>query len=143
MRRRLIPAATALVVLVAGGLFLAARGANGGGPAADTSMGLATRTLSAGDIDIKIEPRQLDDQGAAFAVTLDTHSTGLSMDLAAAELVVASASWPVNGWDGDGPSGHHREGDLRFDAAGPATGTARLVLPGFSEPVEVTWELEG
>ncbi len=143
MRRRLIPAAVALTVLLAGGMVLATRGGDDGEPAADTIVGLETRTLSAGEIDIKLEPRRLDDQGAAFAITLDTHSTELSMDLTTAELVVAGTSWPVAGWDGDGPSGHHREGELRFGAAGPATGTVRLALPGFPEPVEITWELEG
>lgn len=143
MRRRLIPAALALAVVLAGGLVVATRGGDDGAPAAATGAGLETRTLSAGEIDIKVELRQLDDQGAAFAITLDTHSAELSMDLAAAELEVAGTSWPVAGWAGDGPSGHHREGELRFEAAGPATGTARLTLPGFPEPVEVTWELEG
>jgi hypothetical protein len=143
MRRRLIPAAVALAVLLGGGLVLASRGGDDGTPAADTGGGLETRALSAGEIDIKLEPRQLDDRGATFAVTLDTHSAELSMDLTAAELEVAGTSWPVTGWDGDGPSGHHREGELRFEAAGLATGSARLTLPGFPEPVEVTWELEG
>jgi hypothetical protein len=63
------------------------------------------------------------------------------MDLTAAELDVGGIAWPVTGWNGDGPSGHHREGQLRFDAAGTATGTARLVLVGFPEPVAVSWEL--
>lgn len=143
MRRGLIPAAVALTVLLAGGMVLASRGGDDGTPVADTGAGLETRTLSAGEIDIKLEPRQLDDQGAAFAITLDTHSAELDMDLTAAELEVAGTSWPAAGWDGDGPSGHHREGELRFEAAGPATGTARLALPGFPEPVAVTWELGG
>lgn len=143
MRRRLITAAAVLAVVLTAGLVLAARGGDDGTPAAATGVGFETRTLSAGEIDIKLEPRQIDDQGATFAVTLDTHSTELSMDLAAAELEVGGTSWPVAGWDGDGPGGHHREGELRFEAAGAAIGAARLTLPGFSEPVEVTWELDG
>lgn len=143
MRRRLIAAAAALAVLAAAGLVLASTRGGDPTPAAANGPGLETRTVSAGEIDIKIEVRQLDGEGASFAVTLDTHSADLSMDLTASALEVAGASWPVTGWDGDGPSGHHREGELRFAAAGPATGSARLVLPGFSEPVEVTWELEG
>ena len=143
MPRRLILGAVAVVVLLGGGLLIASRGGDDGEPAATSVTGLETRTVGAGEIDIKIEPRQLDDRGAVFAITLDTHSVELAMDLAAAELSVGDTSWPVAGWDGDGPGGHHREGDLRFDAAGAAVGTARLTLPGFSEPVEVTWELEG
>jgi hypothetical protein len=143
MRRRLISAAVAFAVLLAGGVVLASLGGDDGTPAAETGVVLESRTLSAGEIDIKLQPSQLDDRGAIFAITLDTHSADLSMDLAAAELEVAGTSWPVSGWDGDGPSGHHREGELRFEAAGPATGTARLALPGFPEAVEITWELEG
>ena len=141
MRRRLIVAAVASIVLLGGGLLLVSRGGDDRDAAADTETGLEARTVSAGEIDIEIEPRQLDDQGAAFAVTLDTHSVELSMDLSAADLEVAGTPWPIADWAGDGPGGHHREGELRFEAAGPATGTARLVLAGFAEPVAVTWEL--
>lgn len=140
MRRRLTTAAVVIVVLVGGGLLLATRGGDDASPSANDT-GLEAQSTSAEEIDIDIAPRQLDDQGAVFAVTLDTHSVELDMDLTEATLEVAGTAWPVAGWDGDGPSGHHREGELRFEAAGPATGTARLVLAGFSEPVEVSWEL--
>lgn len=143
MPRRLILGAVAAVVLLSGGLLLASQGGDDGEPAAGNETGLATRSVSAGEVYVKIEPRQLDDRAAVFAVTLDTHSVELSMDLTAAELEVDGMPWPVAGWDGDGPSGHHREGDLRFEAGGAAVGIARLVLPGFPEPAEVTWELEG
>jgi hypothetical protein len=141
VRRRLTIAVTVIALLAVSGLLLATRGGDDSPPAAANVTGLDNQALSADEVDIDIEPRQLDDTGAVFAVTLDTHSTELSMDLTAAALEVAGTPWPVAGWDGDGPSGHHREGELRFEAAGPATGTARLVLAGFSEPVEVRWEL--
>lgn len=141
MRRRLTIAAAAIVVVVAGGMLFVARAGDDAEPAGANETGLEAQTLSAGEIDIEIEPRQLDAQGATFEITLDTHSVELSMDLTAAELDVGGIAWPVTGWDGDGPSGHHREGELRFDAAGSPTGTARLVLAGFPEPVAVSWEL--
>ena len=140
MRRGLTFAAVVAVVVVVGGLLLASRGGDdAAAPANDT--GLDAQTVSTGEIDIEIQPSQLDDQGAEFELILDTHSVELAMDLTDATLEVAGTVWPVAGWDGDGPSGHHREGELRFEPAGPATGTARLVLAGFAEPVEVSWDL--
>jgi hypothetical protein len=141
MRRRLSIAAIAVVVLVGGGLILATRADDGAESGAANDTGLEAQTVSAGEIDIEIEPRQLDDQGAAFELVLDTHSVELDVDLTDATLEVAGTAWRVAGWDGDDPSGHHREGELRFEPGGPATGTARLVLAGFAEPVEVTWDL--
>lgn len=140
MRRRLVVAAIAL-----GSLFLAACGGDGSGDESASGTGteamLETRTTSSGEIDLEIQPRQLDDQGAVFDVTLDTHSAELSMDLSTATLDVGGVRWPVAGWDGDGPGGHHREGTLRFDAGGSPAGTARLQLAGFPEPLVITWEL--
>jgi hypothetical protein len=82
-------------------------------------------------------------QGAVLDVALDTHSEELSMDLDSAQLQVDGITWPITGWDGDGPGGHHREGELRFEAAGPVAGTARLALGGFGEPVDVDWRALG
>jgi hypothetical protein len=142
MHRRLIFATLGVTVVVAAGVVLAARGGDGDtAPAVQAE--LEARSVSSGEVDIKIEPRQLDDQRAVFAITLDTHSVELSADLTRATLEVDGIAWPVEQWSGDGPGGHHREGDLRFASNGAATGTARLSLQGFSEPVEVTWEIEG
>ena len=141
MRRRLILAVAAVLLV---GVALAACG--GGDDDSDSrasgqTAGLAERTVEAGEVDVKLEPTQLDADGAIFKIVLDTHSVELSMDLAKAVLEVGDTQWEVAGWTGDGPSGHHREGELRFTASGPAQGTARLTLSGFPEPVEATWEL--
>lgn len=145
MRRRLAAALAAVTI----GLVLAGCGGGGdgdGGDAAPASgpeaSGLGTRTVKAGAIDVKIEPVRIDADGAVFDVTLDTHSEDLSMDPAAgARLDVGGTPWEVGGWTGDGPGGHHREGELAFRAAGPAEGTATLVLSGFPGPVEASWSL--
>ena len=139
MRRRLIFAAGASVAV----LVLVACGANGKGDGSSApTSGLATKTVRAGEVDVKIEPTQLGDEGATFKIVLDTHSVELSMDLAAsAKLEVAGKQWKVVGWTGDGPSGHHREGELRFAPSGPAEGAARLTLSGFPELVEASWVL--
>lgn len=141
MHRGVTLAAFGLVV-VGGAIFLTTQG-DDQDPSVDAAgLGLETRTTSAGEIEVTIEPRQIDDRGAVFAITLDTHSVELSADLTLATLDVGGTSWPVEGWSGDGPGGH-REGELRFEATGPATGTVRLTIPELPAPVEVSWELEG
>ncbi len=142
MRRGLILAAIGLIVVVAAVAVFANLGRDHD-PTVVDGTGMEVRTVSAGSVDITIEPRQLDNQQAVFSITLDSHSVDLSADLTRATLEVGGTIWPVEEWSGDEPGGHHREGDLRFESIGAATGTARLALEGFPEPVEVTWELEG
>lgn len=142
MRRRLIVAALGLVVVV-GGILLATRGGGNDPSPEGAGAGLESRTVAAGEVDVRIEPRRLDGEGAVFTITLDTHSVELSADLTRATLEVGAAAWPVEGWSGDGPGGHHREGQLRFQAAGTAAGTATLTIPGLPGPVEAAWELDG
>jgi len=106
------------------------------------SAALPARSIGAGAVAVRIQPRQIDAEGAAFQVSLDTHSFALDLDVARqAQLVVGASTWPVAGWSGDGPGGHHREGVLRFNPAGPATGTATLTIGGLPKPVVATWQL--
>lgn len=139
MRRGLITVFAMLVATV----LLAACGDSAEAP--DTQVvGLTSRTVKAGAIDVKIEPQQLDAQGAIFKITLDTHSVDLSTDLTkSASLDVGGVAWTVSGWSGDGPGGHHREGTLAFTPGGPAAGAVRLVITALPEPVDVAWTLAG
>ena len=107
------------------------------------ASGLQTKTIEAGEVTAKIEPVRIDDEGAEFQITLDTHSVELDMDLEAALLEVDEKEWTGARWKGSGPSGHHREGTLTFDAAGEAKGIATLTLDGFPDPVEASWNLAG
>lgn len=141
MRRRLT-VATLAVLLVGGGIYLVSRG-DEPDPGADPTPGLEAQEVTSGEVDVTMEPVQLDDRGAAFRIVLDTHAVDLAADLTRATLEVGGTPWPVETWSGDGPGGHHREGELRFESAGPATGTAVLVLPELPEPVEASWELDG
>ena len=142
MRRSLILVAVGVVV-AAGAVFLVTR-SDDHDPSIDTkASGLESRTVTAGEVDVKIEPLQLDDGGAAFKIILDTHSVELDADLTRARLDVDGRAWSVDGWSGDGPSGHHREGELRFRPAGAATGTATLTILELPKPVEASWELDG
>lgn len=140
MRPRLIVLAAAAVLVIAGGVVLA-RGQDDTPPV--TGSALAAKSVTAGEITVRLEPHHVDGTGAEFRLTLDTHSEELDMDLVAgAELVVGGNQWEATSWDGDGPGGHHREGSLRFDAGGPAVGAVALSLDGFPEPVIAQWRLE-
>lgn len=109
-----------------------------------TSSVLPTRNVESGSVEVTITPTRFDATGATFAITLDTHSVDLSVDLAAsAALDVDGTAWTVAGWTGTGPGGHHREGELAFTAPGPPSGTATLRISGLPEPVEATWDIGG
>ena len=102
---------------------------------------LPARTIDAGEVTVKIQPRQLDAKGAVFEIVFDTHSADLDQDLVRqTRLTVDGISWPVAAWSGDGPGGHHREGNLRFRTGGPPTGRATLSIDGLPKPVTATWE---
>lgn len=105
---------------------------------------LPAQTIDAGDVEVVITPIQLDDLGATFSISLDTHSADLSIDLTKSSVLeVGGIQWTAVSWTGDGPDGHHRSGEIRFSAQGPANGTANLKITGLPEPVTATWELNG
>lgn len=104
---------------------------------------LAARTFEAGEVTVKLTPDRIDAEGATFDVVLDTHSVELDLDVAAhARLVVDGTPWTGATWTGAGPGGHHREGSLRFTAAGASAGTVELVIDGLPAPVRAAWNLE-
>ena len=147
MRRRGV---IALVLVLAG--FLAVRGVIawrdtedrvGNAPAKDAAA-LPARTVEAGEVTVKVEPRRIDRAGAQFAVSFDTHSVDLGFDVARnAHLTVDGTAWSGAAWSGSPSGGHHREGTLRFDAAGAPTGTATLHLTGLPQPATASWALGG
>lgn len=128
------------IALAAAGLLTAC----GSSSSTPSSSVLPTRKLDVGAVEVAITPTQLDNIGATFTIALDTHSVDLSLDVAAAAtLVVNGKTWPVQGWSGSSAGGHHREGELRFAAAGPPSGTVRLTITGLPEPVEAVWDYPG
>jgi hypothetical protein len=130
--------------LVVAGVIVAQLGSGSSATSADQpGTSLPTRTVDAGAVTVKIQPRQFDASGATFKMVFDTHSVELDQDLnRQVRLVVGGIDWPTEGWSGDGPSGHHREGDLRFAAAGPAIGAATLTIDGLPAAVTATWDLD-
>ena len=145
MRRRLTLTVLAVVALAGAGFVFWQAGRGGSdttASAAGSVAGFAERSVTAGAVTVKGQPRRVDGQGATFKVVFDTHSEELDLDVArAAGLEVDGVPWPGAVWDGDGPSGHHREGELRFPAGGTPSGTVRLTLNGLSAPVEFRWTL--
>ena len=107
-----------------------------------TSNSDIDRTIEAGSVTVKLQLRQLDVDGAVFEIIFDTHDVELDQDMIQdAHLVVGETPWPTEQWSGDGVGGHHREGELRFSAAGPAQGIATLSIDGLPEPVIATWDI--
>lgn len=114
----------------------------GGAEPPATTASYAERVVRAGEVEVKLTPQTIDTSGATIRVVLDTHSVELDVDLrAAATLTVNGQRWATAGWDGDPPSGHHREGVLRFDAGGPIGGTADLKIDGLPAPVSTEWQI--
>jgi len=113
MRRLSVLAAGAVLLLVGG---LAAAGFAEGGDAGRAPAAGPSRTARAAEIEISVTPMRVDASAAVFEVVFDTHSTDLDFD--PTEVVTldgaGGAVRPAT-WDGDGPGGHHREGELRFD----------------------------
>jgi hypothetical protein len=140
MRRRLISLTLTAAVVAGAVAFVATRDGDDSASSASAGSSLATRTQDAGEVTVKATLRQLDGAGAVAHLVFDTHAVELDLDVAAgATLTVDGAAWPTSGWEGDGPGGHHREGELRFEAAGPAGGDAVLSIDGLSEPLTFRW----
>ena len=66
----------------------------------------------------------------AFKVVLDTHSQELSDDLVATAVLVDPEGRETKplAWEGAGPSGHHREGVLKFPALQPTPAAVELQI---------------
>ena len=141
MRRRLIAVTVAGVVIVAV-VALTAVGRGGAGAGDRPEAAFATRTQEAGEVTVEATLRRVDATGATAALVFDTHAVDLDLDVAGGTvLTVGGRTWPTDAWEGDGPGGHHRAGELRFTAGGPPEGEAVLTVDGLSEPVTFRWQL--
>lgn len=132
-----------LLVVVAVTVVVGIVGACGGSSETERSgNGLAAKKVTIDGLDVTVTPVRLDAGGAEFKVAFDTHTEAPGIDVAAnSALVIGGTPWTNGTWSGDGPGGHHRAGTLRFGAAGPARGAARLTISGLDRPVEANWEL--
>ncbi len=77
MRTRVVVVVGVLILAAAGTALWLARPDDRGGAAAQPTRfaGLATKTVRAGSVEVAIRPLQVDQAGAAFAVTLTTQSS--------------------------------------------------------------------
>ena len=147
MTRRTAGLAGVGVAVIAAIIVAAVVSRSGGGASKPTATAtnaaaLPSRTVTAGAVTVKVDPHHIDNAGAEFKVSFDTHSVDLGFDIPrAARLTVNGNSWAVGAWSGDGPGGHHRAGTLRFTSAGPATGEATLQISGLPKPVTAEWTL--
>ncbi len=138
-RRVILGIVASVVAVVAVWLFVVRRSNSSDGGGA-----MASRSLTAGSVEVTITPVKIDGSGAAFRVSLDTHMGELSVDLARqAHLDVGGTPWTGAIWNGDSAGGHHRIGQLTFAAGGPVEGTAELTIDGLPAPVTASWNLAG
>lgn len=93
---------------------------------------------SAGAIDVTATPTAADG-ATVIRVVFDTHSVDLDFDpVEIAVLDVDGREVRATSWDGPGPGGHHREGDLTFAVqAAPKDMALELAL---DPAVTLTWE---
>ena len=154
MRTRWIVPLIGLVVVTGTALVLRARADAPSSPSSVSpaagqeevggSAAFPTRAVTVGAVDIVIEPIRIDETAAVFRVVMSTHTEDLSADLAITSVLeVDGLEWTGAAWSGDPPGGHHREGELTFEASGPTTGSAVLSIDGFAAPVEAEWTLSG
>jgi len=145
MHTRVLVAIGVLVLAVGGiAIWLARSDDRDARAVAEPSAGFAARTVRAGTVQIAIQPLRLDRQGAAFQITLTTHSGALDIDLVRhVRLTVDGVAWGEASWSGSPLGGHHRQGILRFAPVkrSDAARSASLRIDGLSSPVEATWQL--
>lgn len=153
MRFRLIlplllaAALTGFLLLRSGEPDRTGRGDTNGVPTGATDEGVARLEpvlITAGEVSVSIQPLRVDDEGASFEISFETHSVDLAFDVAdVASLEVGGREWTRPAWEGSPPGGHHRGGELSFEAAGPARGEVILSIDGLPQLVEATWTLGG
>lgn len=134
MRTRLTPL---LSLLVAATLM-----ASGAAAAAN----LPKRTSKAAAVTMSAAPRALAGSVWEFDIVLDTHSSELTDDLAKTAALVADGGKPLAplAWQGDPPSGHHREGVLQFKPISPLPKSLelRVTRDGEPQPRVFQWTLK-
>ncbi len=97
-----------------------------------------------GPVSVIVQPLSLGDSGTwDFAVTLQTHSVDLGMDVLALIVLLdpSGSEMKPTKWDGDPPGGHHRTGTLSFAGLSPTPESVTILAKDIAEvPVrEFRW----
>lgn len=111
----------------------------------ETSSSFSLKKDETGSVTVSVTPKFTPESSEwDFALTLQTHSVELSMDILESVVLLdadGSEGKPLS-WDGDPPEGHHRTGTLRFAALDPVPDTIVLRVKDIAGvPVrEFVWE---
>ena len=114
----------------------------GDGESVDRETAYPSRTAEVDDVTVEATLETLDTGGAVVRLVFDTHVVELDFDVVTGSaLIVDGVAWPASDWQGDGPSGHHREGRLRFTGVSSPAGEAVLTVVVLSEPMTFRWSI--
>lgn len=99
-----------------------------------------------GPVSVTVQPLTLIDSGDwTFALTLQTHSVDLTMDIVESVVLIDSAGNEIKptSWDGDPPGGHHRTGVITFTSPELSPDTVLMQVRNVADvPLrEFSWQL--
>lgn len=116
-------------------------------PAPDSTIAkFGTLSNSGGDVtvDVQLIDFQIN-QPLVFEVTMNTHSVDLVDDMTKIAILrdAAGKEYTPTAWEGAGPGGHHREGELQFAAMTTKPKYVELVIKDLAQVAEreFRWEL--
>ncbi|MDO8487382.1 MAG: hypothetical protein Q7S45_03755 [Candidatus Curtissbacteria bacterium] len=103
-----------------------------------------SQTNSQGTVSIAVTLKNVSQP--VFKIVLDTHSGSLDEDIAASSVLIddqGNTKQPI-AWEGNPAGGHHREGELKFQAITPGSKSITLKIRDIGEVSErsFTWNLE-
>jgi hypothetical protein len=131
-----------LPVLIATAAFLAVANA-----VWSASLTLEARTSDADGVRVVVQPQTNAPVGGKweFKVSMDTHVTPLSADLAKTSVLIDDIGHRLTpiAWQGDPPGGHHRKGVLQFlfDGASPKSVELQIKGIGGGQTRIFQWQL--
>jgi len=118
------------------------------GASAKGMVDLPAQKSAVGGVTVKIKPLDLSSEAKewVFEVVLETHTQDLSDDLTKTAVLIDSTGRQAapTKWQGDGPGGHHRKGQLYFASLSPQPVSVELHIrrTGEAAPRKFGWKLK-